>query len=174
MDDAYSDFKCPRCRLDLKAQSTSVGKVWICDACNGQAVGLALLRQSFTEESINRLWENAVDGHGKSVCECPACNQAMKEVNASPDLRVDVCCRCHFVWLDSGEVERFARRPQLARPHGLPDKAQEILGKALMKQVELKAEMEAAAELLRDGQWFARGDDYPFQYLLSLLWRLRK
>jgi len=174
MYDVGGDFNCPRCKSDLNPQSTPLGKVWVCDACKGQAVGLALLRQSFTEESINRLWENAVDGHGKSLCECPACNQAMQEVNASSDLRVDVCCRCHFVWLDSGELERFARRPPLDRPDGLPDRAQEILGNALIQQIELKAETESAAEAFRNYTRLHVMCGSPIGYLVWLLRRLGK
>ena len=77
-------------------------------------------------------------------------------------------------WLDSGEVERFAHRPPLDKPHGLPDKAQEILGNALIQQIELKAETESAAETFRN---YARLDvmsGSPIGYLAWLLWRLRK
>ena len=175
--EANSNFVCPRCHRTLQPSNELSGTVWVCDDCNGRAVGLSLLHQAFTQESTNLLWINAIDGNGIAVCVCPACGQLMQEVNAAADLRVDVCCRCQFVWLDMGEVEKFAKRPPPTRPANLPEGAQEILGKALVKQVSEKAEAEALAESLRNHVMYAamggpcRGS--VIDYLLGLLSHLQ-
>ncbi len=167
-----SDFTCPRCRYTLKAQSEPLGTLWKCDACKGIAIGLGLLRRMFTEESTQLLWANAVDGNGNTVCDCPACNKPMQEVAAASALRVDVCCRCQFVWLDAGEIERFTKRSGLAKVPQLPEAAQEILGQAIIQQVAYKAHTENAAHSLRNAVLLPYKYGSPIDYLVRVVWGL--
>ena len=60
-----TELFCPRCNLPLKQVRMSNGVFWTCDTCGGRAVGLELLRRTFTPQSINPLWLHAISGEGK-------------------------------------------------------------------------------------------------------------
>ncbi len=108
-----SELLCPRCNLPLKEARMSHGVFWACDKCGGRAVGLELLRRTFTPESINPLWLHAISGAGKIGPRCPSCRRPMIDVALSENtaVNVDVCRLCHFVWFDTHEVETLVPRP---------------------------------------------------------------
>jgi len=87
-----SELLCPRCNLALKQVRTSHGVLWACDNCGGRAVGLELLRRTFTPESINPLWLHAVGGEDQSGGRCPSSANPKLEVRLSDlaDVKVDV------------------------------------------------------------------------------------
>jgi membrane associated rhomboid family serine protease/Zn-finger nucleic acid-binding protein len=115
----------------------SNGVFWTCDTCGGRAVGLELLRRTFTPESINPLWLHAISGEGKTGCCCPSCAHPMIEIELSERtaLDVDVCRLCHFVWFDMHEVETLIPRPLPAAAPEMPQAAREAI--AMLKVEEL-------------------------------------
>src|SRR5882762_3148066 len=50
-----AELLCPACRIPLTELRTGNGVIWRCEKCDGCAVGLHLLRRTFTAESINPL-----------------------------------------------------------------------------------------------------------------------
>src|SRR5438552_18764135 len=78
-----TEFFCPRCNLSLKEVRMSHGVFWTCDKCGGRAVGLELLRRTFTPESINPLWPHTISGEGKVGPRCPSCRRPMIDVALS-------------------------------------------------------------------------------------------
>jgi ribosomal protein L37AE/L43A len=50
-----AELLCPACRIPLTEMRTGNGIIWRCEKCDGRAVGLQLLRRTFTAESINPL-----------------------------------------------------------------------------------------------------------------------
>ena len=101
----------------MKQVRTGHGLLWACDNCGGRAVGVELLRRTFTPESINPLWLHAIREEGQSSCRCPSCRNPMIEVRLSDAalIKVDVCRICHFVWFDAHETETLVPRPMLPK-----------------------------------------------------------
>ena len=135
-----TEFFCPRCNLSLKEVRMSHGVFWTCDKCGGRAVGLELLRRTFTPESINPLWRHTISGEGKVGPRCPSCRRPMIDVALSENaaVNVDVCRLCHFVWFDTHEVETLVPRPLPAAFPEMPQATREAI--AMLKVQELAEE----------------------------------
>ena len=43
-----AELLCPACRIPLTEMRTGTGIIWRCEKCDGRAVGLQLLRRTFT------------------------------------------------------------------------------------------------------------------------------
>jgi len=136
-----SDLLCPRCDLPLKQVRPSNGIFWSCEKCGGRAVGVELLRRTFTPESINPLWLHALRGEGQTGRNCPVCRRPMTEVELSDqaEVKVDVCRLCHFVWFDAKEVENLVPRPMPPPRPELPQKAREAIAMAKVEQLAEQA-----------------------------------
>jgi len=145
MERERPDLICPRCNAALKRVQTEHGIFWACDGCGGRAIGLELLRRTFTPESINPLWLHAINGENVPGAACPSCNHSMTQVGLSDirDIRVDVCRLCHFVWFDSHETDTLVPRsppsPDPKQP-SLPQKARELVAMARIQQMARDAE----------------------------------
>jgi membrane associated rhomboid family serine protease/Zn-finger nucleic acid-binding protein len=157
-----SELFCPRCNLPLKQVCLSNGLFWACDTCGGRAVGLELLRRTFTPESINPLWLHAINGEGKTGCRCPSCAHAMLQVALSENagVNVDVCRLCHFVWFDMHEVEALVPRPLPSTPAEAPQAAREA--SAMLKVQEL-------AEQARGTDFDSAPPDEPWKQIAAFL-----
>ena len=133
---------CPRCNLPLKQVSISGRMFWGCDLCGGRAVTVALLRRTFTRESINPLWLHAVSGQGRSSCPCPSCRHPMTEVALAETagVKVDVCRHCQFVWFDPHEVDSLKPKPPPKRIVPAPEKARQILALEKVRQLTREAD----------------------------------
>jgi Zn-finger nucleic acid-binding protein len=137
-----SDLPCPACRIPLTEVRAAHGIIWRCEKCDGRAVGLQLLRRTFTAESINPLWLHAIHNEGSSGRRCPSCGNGMIEVglNNSSGIRVEVCRICEFVWFDAGETQSLqvqsACKPA---PAALPQKTREAVALAKVQQLAEQA-----------------------------------
>jgi Zn-finger nucleic acid-binding protein len=109
---------------------TGTGVIWRCEKCDGRAVGLQLLRRTFTPESVNPLWLHAIHNEGSIARPCPSCSNPMIEValESSSGIKVEVCRICEFVWFDAGETQPLQVRPLPKPPPApLPQKAREAI-----------------------------------------------
>ena len=136
-----TEFVCPSCQLPLTEVRTSNGIFWSCEKCGGRAIGVELLRRTFTPESINPLWLHALRGEGQTGRNCPACRNPMTEVKLSDDaeIKVDVCRLCHFVWFDATEVENLVPRSVPPPKPELPQKAREAIALAKVQELAEQA-----------------------------------
>jgi membrane associated rhomboid family serine protease/Zn-finger nucleic acid-binding protein len=136
-----SEFICPRCNFSLDKVQISGRIFWGCKICGGRAVTVELLRRTFTPESINPLWLNAVRDEGKSSCACPSCRKPMIEVALSEraNINVDVCRFCHLVWLDARETEDLIPLPTPPPERELPQQARELIAIEKVKQLAEEA-----------------------------------
>ncbi len=116
--ESAAELSCPRCALRLKQVITGHGVLWACSNCGGRAVGVELLRRTFTPESINPLWLHAIRDEGPRSGPCPSCHNPMIEVQLSDTaaVKVDVCRLCHLVWFDAHEVDTLVPRPPPRAP----------------------------------------------------------
>jgi Zn-finger nucleic acid-binding protein len=146
-------FTCPRCRTNLRSAGDSGGIAWTCPACNGIAISVAVLRQRFTNESINPFWQAALNDEGTLGCDCPACGKSMREVQGPQlQINVDVCRSCQFVWLDSKEIDKFTPKAagRTNTESELPLPAREAIGMARMRQIEENTQIEVNAERIQN------------------------
>ena len=138
-----AELLCPACRIPLTEIRTGNGIIWRCEKCDGRAVGLQLLRRTFTPESINQLWLHAIHKEGSSARPCPSCGNVMIEValDSSSGIRVEVCRICEFVWFDAGETQALQARPlPKATPQVvLPQEAREAIALAKVQQLAAQA-----------------------------------
>lgn len=119
------------------------GVFWACARCGGRALGVELLRRTFTNESINPLWLRAINGLGSAGRDCPCCGRTMTEVALAdtPETpAVDVCRLCHFVWFDPDELAELKPRPLPVAPPPLPAKAREAIAMLKVKRIADEAE----------------------------------
>ena len=107
------DLLCPACRVPLARNLTPKGVVWHCEKCEGRAVALGLLRETFTAESINPIWLHALHHEGRAGRPCMSCTREMIDVPLSSETRVnvEVCQLCQMVWFDAGEIGALTARP---------------------------------------------------------------
>ena len=129
------DLLCPACRIPLTEMRTGKGVLWHCEKCDGRAVGLGLLRDTFKPESINPLWLHAIHDEGQRARPCPSCGNAMIEValGSASGIRVEVCRICEFVWFDAGETQTLQPRPLPKKPAPLSQEAREAIAIAKVK-----------------------------------------
>jgi len=137
-----AELLCPACRIPLTEMRTGTGIIWRCGKCHGRAVGLQLLRRTFTPESINPLWLHAIHNEGSIARPCPSCGNPMFEValDSSSGIRIEVCRICEFVWFDAGETQPLQVRlsPKPAPPP-LPQEAGEAIALAKVQQLAEQA-----------------------------------
>jgi Zn-finger nucleic acid-binding protein len=138
-----AELLCPACRIPLTELRTGNGVIWRCEKCDGRAVGLQLLRRTFTPESINPLWLHAIHHEGRSARPCPSCGNATFEValDNSSGIKVEVCRICEFVWFDASETQTLRARP-LPEPKPevvLPQEAREAIALAKVQQLAEQA-----------------------------------
>lgn len=133
-----TDLLCPACRIPLTEVRAEHGIIWRCEKCDGRAVGLELLRRTFTAKSINPLWLHAIHNEGSSGRLCPSCRNAMIEValDNSSGIRVEVCRICEFVWFDAGETQSLQVQPaSKSAPAALPQEARLAVALAKVQQL---------------------------------------
>jgi membrane associated rhomboid family serine protease/Zn-finger nucleic acid-binding protein len=137
-----ADLLCPACRIPLTELRTGTGIIWRCEKCDGRAVGLQLLRRTFTPASINPLWLHAIYNEGSTARPCASCGNAMIEValDRSSGIKVEVCRICEFVWFDAGETQTLqVRPPPKPPPAPLPQAAREAIALARVQQLAEQA-----------------------------------
>ena len=101
---------CPGCSGDLMANQVSGLRQYVCTACGGTVLTIAVLRQ--LEGSLaEHLWtEAAAPGTAGGDSRCPFCSRPMQP-KTIPAGRAAMCKGCEVVWLDKQAVQ------------SLPDKA---------------------------------------------------
>jgi membrane associated rhomboid family serine protease/Zn-finger nucleic acid-binding protein len=136
-----AELLCPACRIPLTEMRTGNSIIWRCEKCDGRAVGLQLLRRTFTSESINPLWLHAIYNEGSTARPCPSWGNAMIEValDCSSGMRVEVCRICEFVWFDAGETQSLQARPLPKPAAPLPQKVRETIALAKVQQLAEQA-----------------------------------
>ena len=150
------EILCPACRIPLTEVRTATGIIWRCEKCKGRAVGLQLLRRTFTPESINPLWLHAIHNQGGRARSCPSCGNPMIEValDGTSGIKVEVCKICEFVWFDAGETQPLqVPPPPKPGPPPLPQKTREAIALARVQQLAEQARNPNFASATPDQWW---------------------
>jgi membrane associated rhomboid family serine protease len=129
---------------------------WACDTCGGRALSVELLRQRFTDESINPFWTQVVRGQGAPGRACPSCGRQMMEVplaNTEGAPLVEVCSLCHFVWFDAKEIQALTPRPVTSAAPELSEKAHQALAMLEVQRLAEEAKQSDYGSGSRDPWW---------------------
>lgn len=105
---------CPKCHSTLVRCQNEFGNFWHCGECDGTALTAPLLRRFVDRETYNKLWQGSRQFEHPRKYECPGCNNRMEEVPIDLPVgvrHIDICDRCHFVWLDAGEWSDLPNAP---------------------------------------------------------------
>jgi Zn-finger nucleic acid-binding protein len=111
---------CPKCKKLLKPARVVRGSLWKCEVCSGVAANVAVLREYLKDDTVKRLWLEAVTASTPSNRKCPCCVNMLKEFTVSRDNRqihLDLCRTCQLMWFDKNELEAFPRAKKLAGPN---------------------------------------------------------
>ena len=153
-------LRCPDCDVALQRDPFQIGAGYRCPGCDGRSTTLDALRPLLGRAST-LLWRAAVNGAPTGTRSCPACAHAMKLFASSGRPQLDVCARCHLVWLDAGEIESLAARaPAGATLHvDSPER----------RQLFARLEAELQAELARGERREARDEEIPLDRVGELV-----
>jgi hypothetical protein len=128
-------FPCPRDGAPLAAAAGPEGRRWACGSCGGQAVAVAVLRQTAARAAFRAVWA-AVEAAAPGGLACPGCGREMAQVGAA-GASVDICRSCQLFWFDDGE--RAAVAPPPPPPAALPAEAAAALAAMEAEQAEARA-----------------------------------
>ena len=95
------------------------GSLWKCKVCSGVAANVAVLRKYLQDDTVRRLWLEAITASTLSNRKCPCCVNMLKEFTVSRDNRqihLDLCRTCQLMWFDKNELEAFPRAEKLYSP----------------------------------------------------------
>ncbi len=126
------------------------GSLWKCEACSGVAANLAVLRKYLKDDTVRKLWLEAVNGSKPSQRKCPCCVQMLKEFTVSRDNRrihLDLCRTCQLIWFDKDELEAFPRAKKLPSP----DMDENLALAKIGLEAELESEQNSAENIIAQG-----------------------
>jgi len=131
------------------------GSLWKCEVCSGVAANVAVLRKYLKDDTVRKLWLEAITGSTLSNRKCPCCGHTLREFAASRDNRrisLDLCRTCQLMWFDKDELEAFPRVEKLHSPNMDENLALAKIG----LEAELESEQSSAENII------ARGMDILF------------
>ena len=141
---------CPKCETLLSPMRVAEGSLWKCQACSGVAANVAVLRQYLKDDTVRRIWLEAITVSTLSNRKCPCCVQMMKEFTVSRENRridLDLCRTCQLIWFDNDELEAFPRARKLHRP----DMNENIAIAKIGLEAELESEQNSPENIISMG-----------------------
>jgi Zn-finger nucleic acid-binding protein len=114
-----SDFACPVCNLPLAHAALDGHRIYYCEHCRGMLISMDVFvplledlraRRDVSATACRRPDENEL----RRRVSCPRCHGRMEtHYYAGPgNVVIDDCERCHWNWLDPGELTRIVRAPE--------------------------------------------------------------
>jgi uncharacterized protein len=116
---------CPKCNGELEekiVENVTVHVCWVCEGIWFDAGELDKVLDSdaldFENIDVGRkelegtgLAKEMIDEFNKKIGKCPRCadGTAMDKVK-SKNVLIDMCKKCHGVWLDGGEIQHLRHR----------------------------------------------------------------
>lgn len=155
-------MECPKCQTSLNPKRVADGSLWKCEICSGVAVNLAVLRKHLKNETVKKLWLEAITASTPSNRKCPCCVKMLKEFTVSRDdrqIHLDLCRTCQLMWFDRDELVAFPKAEKLPMP--VMDESLAIA--KIQHEAQLESEQSSA------GNIYAQGMDILFLVLRSFL-----
>jgi len=110
---------CPKCKVMLSPTGIAEGLLWKCQLCSGIAANMAVLRKYLKDDTVKKLWLEAITASTPSNRKCPSCVQMLREFTVGRDnhrVHLDLCRTCQLIWFDKDELDAFPRVEKLPGP----------------------------------------------------------
>lgn len=108
-------IECPRCWVECDRKEIDVFGpnifIDICPKCKGLWLDKGELGKLLKDRKITDFLTKHIGTQSKSELICPRCGSLM-DFERAEDVEVDVCLRCHGVWLDANELERLREKSE--------------------------------------------------------------
>lgn len=108
--------RCPHCLIPLTAVThPPFLNGYKCFSCHGEVFSHYQLKNVIEASTLTKIWIDSAESTQLSMYLCSHCLKPMKILNhLESGVEVDVCRRCHVLWLDAGEREQLPARRQTA------------------------------------------------------------
>jgi Zn-finger nucleic acid-binding protein len=83
------------------------------------AANMAVLRKHLKDDTVRKLWLEAINASKPSNRKCPSCINMLKEFTVSREnqrIHLDLCKTCQLIWFDKGELDAFPKVEKLPIP----------------------------------------------------------
>jgi Zn-finger nucleic acid-binding protein len=121
---------CPKDWVPLRRERRDVMlsdvEVDACPKCEGIFLDRKEIKALTGSSDLHKLLTKYLGLDSDSQLICPNCGGLMDAEDAG-DVRVDVCIKCHGVWLDAGELKRLTETDDAEFRNFPPEKIAEIL-----------------------------------------------
>lgn len=109
---------CPHCEVALERRSSNGVFRYSCPSCYGFSVHFGALKKIVEPSEVGRMWAASEKADSNSSMKCPHCRGSTSTIFHGHDvpIELDVCRRCHIVWLDTGEWKDIEKLPKFKRP----------------------------------------------------------
>lgn len=97
-----------------------------CPKCQGIFLDRGEIKALTGSSDLHQLLTKYLGLDSDSQLVCPNCGGLMDGEDAG-DVRVDVCIKCHGVWLDAGELKHLTETDDAKYREFSPEKIEEIL-----------------------------------------------
>jgi len=121
-----SNFDCPVCERSLTSAAMEGHTVNFCGHCRGLLTTNALFSQIVNNRRSKNVHsapspEPLTKTAFQRRLKCPQCERKMDThpYGGGGAVVVDTCPRCHFIWLDAGEIDDIARHRAHAKPEAI-------------------------------------------------------
>jgi Zn-finger nucleic acid-binding protein len=141
---------CPKCHTSLSPTGIAEGLLWKCQLCSGVAANMAVLRKHLKDDTVKKLWLEAITASTPSKRKCPSCLKMLKEFTVSREnqrIHLDLCRTCQLIWFDKDELDMFPKAEKLPGP--VMDENLAIAKIQLEAQVE--SEQSSAENIIAQG-----------------------
>jgi len=111
---------------------------------------VAVLRKYLKDDTVRKLWLEAITASTLSNRKCPCCVQMLKEFTVTRDNRrihLDLCKTCQLIWFDRDELEAFPRAEKLYSP----DMNENLALAKIGLEAELENEQSSAENIIALG-----------------------
>ena len=101
---------CPECQGELVHNATERGYFWTCPRCNGQVIGLAVLRKEAGDEFAQRVVLEARRAQGGLGRPCPMCSNYLVRITMGAGAEaydLEICRACQSVWVSQAACRRL-------------------------------------------------------------------
>lgn len=141
---------CPKCHISLSPTGIAEGLLWKCQLCSGVAANLAVLRRHLKDDTVKRLWLEAITASAPSNRKCPSCvNMLMGFIvsRENQQIHLDLCKTCQLIWFDKDELDEFPKAEKMPGP----DMDENLAIAKIQLEAQAESEQSSAENIIAQG-----------------------
>jgi Zn-finger nucleic acid-binding protein len=100
-------MKCSKCRVKLKMYRRHGFILWKCQACEGRAVAVPVVRREVRDPTIVDQYIACAERRERLGRGCPSCRKRAVACRVPGKMELDICLDCRLVWFDPEEMEQL-------------------------------------------------------------------